>query len=554
MTSTASVHQRPVFQRPVRRRLVAGAVALAATVAPLSLAIAPGTAEAAPRLTCVTPPAPDGFEPPCNPHLSSPAWGAAHRNSYAQASSPYPAPEPGDTVKVQHVLGVLGVPLFAQYTEPYADGGRNLWFATVATPDGRYVYKADAKTGRIISTYGVLNELTLPGAGGVSGAYSVLDRDNHLIVGRDRSVTVYGDAIPGNRLSPIKRLQQYTLPAAALCGPDDSLVGLTMLYDGRIAFASEFGVVGTLPRQVDRMTTANLVTSSINGDRCATEGADLDTVSNSIAADENGGIYVVTSKAMYRFAWNGRAIQQTWAAPYETGSESAVRIGEGSGSTPTLMGTNPDQDQFVVITDGQPLMHLNLYWRDKIPADWVGLPGKSRRLACEVPVTFGDPTATESQSEQSVLVRGYGTVVVNNQLKQDEPLSLLSGNVRLLGAALAGGIPSVAPYGMERLDWDPVTRTCSSTWANREVSIPNGIPSMSTYSGLIYGMGQRNGVWTLEGVNFATGRSALQVKTSLTPDFNSVYSATTVGPDGSIWTGGPAGFTIFRGPAKPFPR
>jgi len=51
------------------------------------------------------------------------------------------------------------------------------------------------------------------------------------------------------------------------------------------------------------MTAANLVTTSINGDRCAAASAEdksLDRVSNSIAADEQSGIYVVTSKAMYR--------------------------------------------------------------------------------------------------------------------------------------------------------------------------------------------------------------------------------------------------------------
>lgn len=539
--STPMISSRWALRAAVAAVLVTGPVLQdAGRSAPAAAATGP---------SCVTPAASDDFEPPCNPYLSSPSWGEAHRNPYAQASSPLPAPEPGDKVTYRHVLGVLGVTLFAQYTEPYADGGRNLWMATVATPDGRYVYKADAATGRIISSYGSLNELALPGGGGVSGAYSLLDRDNHLIVGRERSLDVYGDAVPGNRLSPIKRLHKFTFPADALCGPTDTLVGLNLLYDGRIAFASAQGVVGTIPREPSAMTAANVVSSSINGDACtsgtAGNGA-LETISNSLAADETGGIYAVTSAAMYRYDWDGSRVTQTWRAPYESGGESAIRIGAGSGSTPTLMGTRPEHDKFVVITDGQPLMHLNLFWRDEIPDDWEPLPGKDPRLACEIPVDFGNPDATESQSEQSVLVRGYASVVVNNQLKQDAPLALLPGNARLLGAALAGGLPSVAPYGMQRLDWDPETRTCSPTWANKTVSIPNGIPSMSTDSGLIYGMGQRNGVWGLEGVDFATGASVLRVNTTLTPDFNSAYSAATVGPDGSIWTGGIGGYTIFR--------
>ncbi len=198
-------------------------------------------------------------------------------------------------------------------------------------------------------------------------------------------------------------------------------------------------------------------------------------------------------------------------------------------------------------------MHLDLLWRDEIPADWKGLPGKDRRVACEVPVTFGDPGATTSLSEQSVLVRGYGAVVVNNKLKNEAALNAIPPNQRFIAAALAGQDPANAPYGIERFDWDPKTRTCGSTWANRDLSIPNGIPSMSTATGLIYGIGQRGGTWGLEGIDFATGRSVLRVDTTPTPDQNSVYAATTVGPDGTVWTGTFLGYTIFRGPVKAGP-
>lgn len=538
--------------REVVTHLRRGGVAAALVLGCLMAAPAAGATSP----TCLTPVAADGFEPPCNPYLSSPVWGGSHRASYAQASSPFPGPAPGDPVRLDHTSPLLGVPLIIDFTEPYADGGRAAWFSTVATPDGRYVYKVDVGTGKVIANFGFFDDPQAPGQGGVSGAYNLLDRDNHLVVGRDRSLDVYGDAVPGDRFSKIAHLRHFTFPDSALCGPDDKLVGITMLFDGRIAFASQLGVVGTVPREPDRMTAANLVTASINGDRCATASAgdaSLDQVSNSIAADEHGGIYVVTSNAMYRYDWDGKGIRRAWRSAYESGAQSAVRIGAGSGSTPTLMGTGPKQDRFVVITDGAKLMHLDLFWRDEIPADWKGLPGKDRRLACEVPVTFGDPNATESQNEQSVLVRGYASVVPNNQLRNDDAFANLQGNAKQLAAALAGGDPDNAPRGLERIDWDPETRTCRSVWANRELSLPNGIPSMSTATGLIYAIGQRGGVWGLEGIDFATGASKLRVDTSPSPDENSAYAATTIGPDGAIWTGTLLGYTVFRGPAKPAP-
>jgi hypothetical protein len=507
--------------------------------------------------TCLSPVAADGFEPPCNPFLSSPVWGASHRDSYEQSSSPYPGPEPGDRIRREHTVGILGIPISLNFTEPYADGGRNAWFSTVATPDGRYVYKLDWATGKVISQHGILDAVEPPGVGSVSGAYFLLDRDNHLIVARERSFDVYGDAVPGDRLSPIARLRRFTLPDSALCGPQDTVVGINMLFDGRLAFASKLGMVGTLPREPAKMTPESVVTSSINGERCATatpEDQSLDQVSNSLAADERGGIYVVTSKAMYRYDWDGVGLRRNWRAAYETGSTSSVRVGSGSGTTPTLMGTSPKDDRFVVIGDGAKLMNLALFWRDEIPSDWKGLPGKDRRLACETPVTFGDPAASQTQTEISFVVRGNAAIVANSQLNSDEALALLpAGNPRLIVTGIASGIPGIAPRGLERIDWDPKTRTCRTQWTNREVSIPTAVPALSTQSGLIYGIGSRGGLWGLEGVDFRTGESKLRIDAGPGVEDNGAYSISVLGPDGGVWGGNGAAYTIFRGPRKPLP-
>ena len=139
------------------------------------------------------------------------------------------------------------------------------------------------------------------------------------------------------------------------------------------------------------------------------------------------------------------------------------------------------------ITDGQNLMNLVLFWRDDIPADWEPIaPGKDRRIACEIPIRFGVPDVTESCSEQSVAVRGYSAVVVNDLLRDptinepsESPFAAIAQN---LVSALEGGIPAKAPIGFERVDWDPESQTCASIWANTTVSVPNGIPSISEAS------------------------------------------------------------------------
>lgn len=527
--------------------------ALAIMLFALSLALPSGAA----AKSCLTPVASDDNEPPCNPFLSGDIWAASHRGSYAQASSPFPGPRPGDTISYEHQLGILGVPIVVDFTEQYEDGGRAVWFSVVATPDGETVYKADYETGQLIDQLGKQDEgqLPEPGSGGVSGAYNILDSKNRLIVARPGRLDVYADAVKGDRFSPIERLIKFELPAKALCGSEDKVVGITMLYDGSIAFATELGVVGTVPGNPKEMTAGSVKSISLNEGSCegaTLEDKSLDAVSNSIAADENGGIYVVTSKAMYKFAWDGKRLEQDWRTRYETGLGTGVRLGDGSGSTPSLMGTDAKDDRFVVITDGQELMHLDLIWRDRIPKDWKGLDGRPRRIACEVPVTFGDPNATESLSEQSVMVRGNSAIVVNNKLQNEAIFEGLPPNQRIIAAALAGQDPENAPYGIERIDWNPKKRTCSVKWVNEEISIPNGIPSMSTATNLVYGIGQRGGHWGLEGLDFDTGKSKLWAPSSNLPTDNSFYAATTVGPDGSVWTGTFTGFTVFRS-ADPLP-
>ncbi len=518
--------------------------------------------------TCTTPDVVD--EPPCNPALVDSPWGASHRNSYSQASSAWPGPDADTEVEARHV-DLPGIPIQLQFSEPYDDDGVAVWGSLLNTADSRAVVKLDHRTGEVIDVYLPAereDQPPEPGGGGITGAYSLLDRDGRFIVGRQRSLEVYADSVAGDRASAIELVTRFALPESAFCTDADRLVGATMTYDGMVAFATEQGVVGVVPRQPERMTADQVVTVSLNGDRCTDEDPDLEIVSNSVAADEDGGIYVVTSGAMHSVDWDPEAgtLSLTWTAGYETGTgRSAIRLGAGSGSTPSLMGTGADEDRFVVVTDGQDLMHVVLFWRDDVPGDWEPVrPGADPRIACEFPITFGDADAVETISEQSVLVRGYSTVHVNNKIVDESVIEGLAPDLASALAALEGGDPVQAPSGIERVDWDPTTRTCTSVWANDELSIPNGIPTMSASSDLFYGRGLREGVWGIEAVDYGTGesvawfparndpcteealsaaepaqRAALDAVVERLPNSceNSVYAATEVGPDGAIYTG-----------------
>ena len=47
----------------------------------------------------------------------------------------------------------------------------------------------------------------------------------------------------------------------------------------------------------------------------------------------------------------------------------SIKMGYGTGSTPTLMGFGDDEDKLVVITDGAKRMKIVAFWRDNIPSD-----------------------------------------------------------------------------------------------------------------------------------------------------------------------------------------
>ncbi len=500
---------------------------------------------------CAPLPTTDGHEPPCNPFLGSSVWSSPHRGSYAQGSSPLPGPISAEGLEYRRTRGIFESPTIYSISEPYPDGGRTIWFSSVSIPQAYSVYKLDYDSLEVLGHTDIRDEGGSPSpVSTTSGVYNLLMRGNRLVALRERSIGIYGDIEPGRRQSDIALLQRFDPPASAFCRDSDRIVGLTLLYGGEIAYATSNGVVGVLPSDPEQMNAAQLRTWSINGEACndaTIEDEDLEQVTNSISADEDGGIYVVSTRALYQFRYSAGQLSQGWRTEYRSGGGSGgTTLSSGSGSTPDVVGTHPGDDQLVVITDGQRLMHLVMMWRNEIPEDWPGIaPGRDRRIACEFPVTFGDPSATRSISEQSVLTRGYAAVVVNNAMALDPLLALLPDTGLNQILALLGQLPWNQPRGVERIDWDPATRTCRSVWSNRRASIPNGVPTLSVASGMVYGISAVNGVWGLLGLDFATGEQRFFARSTALPTDNSFFAATVVGPEGRVLTGTVTGLGAF---------
>lgn len=287
----------------------------------------------------------------------------------------------------------------------------------------------------------------------LSKLYTVLDKDHVYYIGRKLGlITAYGDEDPGDSTSNIVKLREFQLPPEAT-GP---IMGLNMTYDGWRIAATEHHLIR--------------IKNSEGAEEKGTRGTGYGWIRNAYAIDDDGGIYIASQQHMHKIVWNGKTLS-TDEADGAWSEEYLNEWGHGTGATPSLMGFG-DEDQFVVITDGQ------------------------------MPVTMGDSSLTKIQSEQSVVVAGYGAMVVNNH-PRNIPWYLPARAASLLVSYL-GSNSNHQPYGVQKFEWDPVKRQLTEDWVNKQVSSPSTVPIVGVGSNPAYLIGARNNQWTLEAMDWDT--------------------------------------------------
>jgi hypothetical protein len=337
---------------------------------------------------------------------------------------------------------------------------------------------------------------------GMAGIYTLLDVDHNYFIGsRAGAIVAYGDADPNDRASPIVRKREFRLPESI----EGTMVGMNMTFDGWLVVATERGWVVVIARDFSTHHAIRLPHAEE-----AAEVADdsFGWVRNGFAIDAQGGIYVASQDHLHKVVWTGERLSAlpadgAWTARYPNS------LTTGTGSTPSLMGFGPEEDHLVVISDGEALMNVTLFWRDAIPSDWLGLPGEAeRRIAGRAPASLDDPALTAFQTEQSLVVGDYGVLVVNNTPRGRPwylPRSPRLDFLVLLG--MMGSHPDHQPFGAQKFQWNPETRSIASAWVNRKVSSPNGVPAISLGSQTVYLVGARDNGWTLEALDWHTGAS-----------------------------------------------
>ena len=188
-----------------------------------------------------------------------------------------------------------------------------------------------------------------------NGNYVLCDKDNYAYTNAGQVMARYRLANPNNPKDGIVldhqiRLTNFTFNSF-------TLVGATMTYDGHLIVAAQNGIL-----VLNRALTTIEDSYALPSDQVLT---------NSISIDENGGVYVASNSRepggkglMQKLICKDGKISTSqadgaWQAYYDGGPMApCIKLGYGTGSTPTLMGFGQDEDKLVVITDGSKRMKL----------------------------------------------------------------------------------------------------------------------------------------------------------------------------------------------------
>ncbi|MPY77891.1 MAG: hypothetical protein GEV04_05225 [Actinophytocola sp.] len=327
-----------------------------------------------------------------------------------------------------------------------------------------------------------------------AGAYFYLDhRDRAVIATTNAQIWVVGqtDGAPGF-------VHERTYDLSGHIPDGDCLVAQLPDWRGHIWFVTQGGGVGTVGPDSGAVRSIRLP-----GER----------IVNSFAVDETGGVFIVSTHALYRFDRGpGGAPRVTWREEYDRGStHKPGQLSQGSGTTPTLVG-----DDLVIITDNaDPRMHVIAYRRTA--------KNQPQRRVCAEPVFEAGASATEN----SIVAAGRSVIVENNY-------GYTGPGSTMFGASTAPGIARVE-FSAAR---------CATRWTSDEIA-PTNVPKASLANGLLYVYTKPDGVpedpWYFTAIDVHTGRTVWKRLTGTGVQWNNHYAAIYLGPDGVAYLATVAG-------------
>jgi hypothetical protein len=339
------------------------------------------------------------------------------------------------------------------------------------------------------------------------GGYFYLDNRNRAVMlTNDRHLYVVREtAGPGFAIE-----RDYDLNGAI--GLMDKPFSALPDWSGRYWFVTTKGTVGTVNRASGKVASLKLP----NG-----EG-----IQNSFSVDTDGGVYLVSNLALYRFeAGPGGEPKVIWRTAYpNSGIHKPGQADASSGTTPTIM-----RGGLVAITDNADPMDIMVYRKARTVA--------GARLVCRQPVFKKGASA----NDQSLNVAGRAMIVENNY-GYSGPDATEQG--------------ATTSPGLARVDLDADGSGCHRVWTSKEVA-PTVVPKISLPNGLVYtytkpARDDGSDFWYLTALDFRTGRTVYRFRAGEGLGYNNNYAPITIGPDnGAVYIGVLGGMAMLRDSRSP---
>ena len=334
------------------------------------------------------------------------------------------------------------------------------------------------------------------------GGYFYLDhRDRAIIPTTTRQVWIVRHRkVEGNWEFQIVR--QYDL--ATEINVDEAIVSVLPEWDGRIWLVTTRGYVASIGPRSGKVKGVRL------------EG---EVIANSFAVDENGGVFIASDRALYRFESNRRNKPKViWRKTYDRGSRvKPGQVSRGTGTTPTLIGR-----RYVAITDNaDPRMHVVVYKRTS---------GSDGREVCREPVFRRRRGATDN----SLIAVGRSLIVENNY-GYEGPTATTDGK-------------STVP-GIAKVRFSPKGR-CRTAWVNRSRA-PSVVPKVSLATGLVYTYTKKpradgEDPWYFSAISFRSGKTVYKRLAGEGLGFNNNYAPVSLDEEGRAYVGAIGGLVQLR--------
>lgn len=334
----------------------------------------------------------------------------------------------------------------------------------------------------------------------LAGGYFYLNnRDQAVVSTATRHIITYAVKGVGSKAKFVK-IKDFNLQDDV--ASTDIIQSALPDFEGNVWFITKDGVVGVL-----NPSTGVIKTKTLTGE----------SITNSFAMGQDGGVYIVSTKSMYRFdiATDGSP-SLTWSRVYPN-SGSTIKPGQksiGSGTTPTIMSRGR-----VAIVDNANPEHIVVYHTKKAAI------GRSQEI-CRARVFTRNASATEN----SLIAVGDALIVENNY-----------GNLGPQTTTLG----RTTKPGMARVDVSSDGK-CTTKWVNSTVSAPSVVPKFSAATGLVYTYSKPKGPGTIDrwywtALDFRTGKLVYSKLAGTGALFNNNYASLYVGANGDGYVGVTAG-------------